>query len=59
MAPVYLSPRCRAALLEAASSTRRTESAEQPVTDEPIIETAPLSYALTTPPCCGCEERTG
>ena len=40
-----LSPRCRAALLEAASSTRRTEPAEQPDTFEPIIETAPREYA--------------
>ena len=42
-----------------ASSTRRT-LAEQPDTFEPLIETAPLSLALTTPPVpCGCEERAG
>ena len=45
--------RCRAT-----SSTRRTEPAEQSLTVEPIIETAPLFSALTTPPPhCGCEER--
>ena len=32
-------------------------SAEQPVTVEPISETAPLSLAETTPPFCSCEER--
>ena len=58
MVPLSLSPRCREALLEAASSTRRTQ-AEQPVTVEPIIETAPLSLVWTTPPNCGCEERAG
>ena len=48
--------RCRGS----ASSTRRTLPAEQPVTFEPIIETAPLfSNALTTPPYCGCEDRAG
>ena len=41
------------------SSPRRTCSAEQPLTVEPIIETAPLFSAKTTPPCCGCEERAG
>ena len=44
---------------DAASSTRRTQSAEQPDTLEPIIETAPLPIAETTPPSCGCEERAG
>ena len=43
----------------AASSTRRTSPAEQPVTAEPVIETAPLPNAQTTPPYCGCEERAG
>ena len=47
--------RCR----EAASSTRRTTLAEQPVTVVPIIETASLCDAMTTPPFCGCEERAG
>lgn len=47
--------RCRGA----ASSTRRTWPAEQLVTAEPIIETAPLFCAQTTPPYCGCEEKAG
>ena len=34
----------------AASSTRRTFKAEQPVTVEPVNETAPLFSAYTTPP---------
>ena len=47
--------RCRSA----ASTTRRTLSAEQPDTSELMIETAPLLTAETTPPFCGCEERAG
>ena len=43
----------------AASSTRRTLPAEQLVIVEPLIETAPLFHAETTPPYCGCEERAG
>ena len=33
--------------------------AMQPVTVEPISETAPLKVAKTTPPDCGREERAG
>ena len=47
--------RCR----EATSSTRRTKPAEQLLTVELVIETAPLSYVQTTPPSCGCDERAG
>ena len=55
---LFIFPLACTALLEAASSTRRT-TAEQFLTVELMIETAPLSsFAYMTPPC-GCEECAG